>query len=131
MTPEPHLCVALTFTAAALGAARNSHPRIELLVTRLPPLLGALLLYGIDSVEQAVDVSMVSPDLSQGWAYVVLPTMAGATMERLCQRFDVALGAAALQFPRRPPAVSRVLAGSRRWRKSRFTLDRHHRAPRG
>ena len=89
-----YLFVALTFTAAAAGAAREGHPRIELLITRLPPpvarllsaaatgaallLLGVLLVYGIASVQQAVDVSMVSLDLSQGWAYIVLPAMAGA-----------------------------------------------------
>ena len=84
-----YLFVCLTFIGAASNVWRNSHPRIEVLTSRLGPrlarvlravsiggllfLLSALIQYGFYSTIQCRSISMVSLPLSQAWAYAVVP----------------------------------------------------------
>ena len=84
-----YLFVALTFLGAASGVYRGDHPRITVLVDRLPPLwrraadaaavgasLGLLVVlvqYGTSSAFDATDVTMTSLAISQAWAYFVIP----------------------------------------------------------
>jgi len=84
-----YLFVALTFLGAASGVYRGDHPRITVLVDRLPKpwrraadavavgaslgLLVVLVQYGTSAAFDATDVTMTSLAVSQAWAYFVIP----------------------------------------------------------
>lgn len=107
-----YLFVALTFLGSACGVARKTHPRITILIDRLPTLarrvadaiafgavLGLLVVlvqYGWSATIQARDVSMTSLALSQAWAYAVVP-VASALMILFALREFVARGAGPLE----------------------------------
>jgi C4-dicarboxylate transporter DctM subunit len=106
-----YLFVALTFLGAASGVARDDHPRITVLVDRMPAtlrrvaeavafggsigLLVVLVQYGWLATDGAMDVSMTSLAFSQGWAYAVIP-IASALMILFMLRNRIAAGAGIL-----------------------------------
>ncbi len=84
-----YLFVSLTFFGAASSGWRNLHPRIDVVINRVPvevarllrsigfgaliSLLAVLTKFGVLSTEQTASISMVSLPLSQGWAYAIIP----------------------------------------------------------
>jgi C4-dicarboxylate transporter DctM subunit len=107
-----YLFVILTFLGAACGVARGEHPRVTILVDRLPEiprrgadavafgtllgLLAVLVEYGYSATVQAEDVSMTSLAVSQGWAYAIVP-LASALMVLFALRNFFAGGAGLIE----------------------------------